>query len=132
VAEQKAPATESTVSGAEWYGEDISGQIHTRVLFTDLDLTEVENDGAVFTECVFRRARFNASVHRNAAFVNCTFANCNFYDARFTDCKLVGSRFDRCTFDSLTVSGGNWSFVALGARTCAAPPSPARGCARPT
>ncbi|HET7234219.1 MAG TPA: pentapeptide repeat-containing protein [Longimicrobium sp.] len=110
---EKAPPTESTVTGADWSGDDISGQSHTRVLFVDLDLTEVENDGAAFTECTFRRARFNVSVHRNAAFVNCTFANCNFYDARFTGCKLVGSLFDRCTFDNFTVEGGNWSFVGL-------------------
>lgn len=110
---EKAPATESTVSGADWSGDDISGQSHTRVLFVDLDLTEVENDGAAFTECTFRRAKFNVSVHRNAAFVNCTFQNCNFYDARFTGCKLVGSVFERCTFDNLVVEDGNWSFVAM-------------------
>lgn len=110
---EKAPPTESTVTGADWSGDDISGQSHTRVLFVDLDLTEAENDGAVFEECTFRRAKFNASVHRNAAFVNCTFANCNFYDASFTGCKFVGSRFDRCTHDVMKVEGGNWSFVAL-------------------
>lgn len=110
---EKATATESTVTGADWYGEDLSGQSHTRVLFVDLDLTEAENDGAVFTECTFRRAKFNASVHRNAAFVNCTFQNCNFYDARFTGCKLMGSLFDRCTFDNLVVEDGNWSFVGM-------------------
>lgn len=110
---EKAPPTESTVTGVDWSGDDISRQEHTRVLFVDLDLTEVENEGAVFTECTFRRAKFNVSVHRNAAFVNCTFQNCNFYDARFTGCKLVGSLFDRCTFDNLAVEGGNWSFAGL-------------------
>jgi len=110
---EKAPATESTVTGADWSGDDISRQEHTRVLYVELDLTEVENDGAVFTECTFRRAKFNVSVHRNAAFVNCTFQNCNFYDARFTGCKLVGSVFDRCTFDNLVVEDGNWSFVGV-------------------
>ncbi|HEX2205257.1 MAG TPA: pentapeptide repeat-containing protein [Longimicrobium sp.] len=109
----KAPETESTVTGADWCGDDISGQRHTRVLFVDLDMTEVENHGAVFEECTFRRARFNVSTHNGAAFVNCTFANCNFYDARFSDCKLVGSMFDRCTFDAMQVAGGNWSFVGL-------------------
>jgi uncharacterized protein YjbI with pentapeptide repeats len=117
VAERKhgapAPKTESTVSGADWYGRDISGQSHARVLFVDLDLTEVENHGAVFDECTFRGARFNASVHDGAAFTNCTFINCTFYDARFTGCKLIGSMFDRCTYDVLQVVGGNWSFVGM-------------------
>jgi fluoroquinolone resistance protein len=117
VAERKhgvpAPEPDTTVSGGDWYGKDISGEIHTRVAFIDLDLTEVENDGAVFEECTFRRARFNASAHTDAAFLNCTFRNCNFFDARFTQCKLVGSMFDRCTFDIMKVVGGNWSLVGL-------------------
>ncbi len=53
------PATDSTVAGEDWYGRDISGQQFTRVAFVDLDLTEVTNIGAVFTECLFRRAKFN-------------------------------------------------------------------------
>jgi fluoroquinolone resistance protein len=117
VAERKfgapAPPTDTTVAGADWYGQDISGQSHTRVAFVDLDLTEVRNDGAVFNECTFRRARFNASVHTNAAFLNCTFAACSFFDTRLTDCKLLGSMFDRCTFDILRASGGDWSFVGM-------------------
>jgi fluoroquinolone resistance protein len=109
----KAPPTHRTVTGEDWYGRDVSGETHENVLFVDLDLTEVENDGATFNECTFRRARFNVSRHRGAAFVNCTFASCNFYEASFADCKLVGSQFDRCTFEIMTVTGGNWSFVGL-------------------
>jgi len=71
--EAAAPETTTTVTGASWEGEDISGQSHTRVAFVDLDMTEVTNTGAVFTECIFRRAKFNCSVHTAAAFVNCTF-----------------------------------------------------------
>jgi fluoroquinolone resistance protein len=107
------PEIETTVAGADWCGRDISGQSHTRVLFVDFDMTEIEERGAVFTECVFRRGRFNASVHEAAAFVNCTFAGCSFHDVRFTDCKLSGSTFERCTFGIMQVTGGNWSFVGL-------------------
>ena len=108
-----APETTSTLTGADWTGQDLSGQTHARVLFVDLDLTEVQNTGAVFTECTFRRARFNVSVHTDAAFVNCTFRSCTFFDVRLTECKLVGSTFDRCTFELTRVAGGNWSFVGL-------------------
>lgn len=108
-----APEMESTLAGADWYGADISGQSHTRVKFVNLDMTEVTNNGAVFTECTFRGARFNASVHSDAAFVNCTFGGCTFFDARFNQCKFVGSMFDRCTYDVMKVVGGNWSFVGL-------------------
>jgi len=109
----RAPATQTTLSGADWSRRDISGETHTRVSFVDLDLTEVINTGATFAECTFRRARFNASVHTDAAFTNCTFAHCNFFDARFSECKLVGSMFDRCTFEIMRVDGGNWTLVGL-------------------
>ena len=107
------PATDSTVTRADWEGEDISEQEHTRVLFVDLDMTEVRNIGAVFTECTFRNAKLNCSVHTDSAFVNCTFSGCNLFDARFDGCKLVGTKFDRCTFELLKVEGGNWSHVGL-------------------
>jgi uncharacterized protein YjbI with pentapeptide repeats len=107
------PSTESEIRQADWYGEDISGQEHTRVAFIGVDLTEITDDGAVFTECTFRDCRFNLSKHTDAAFLNCTFTGCSFFDATFTDCKFVGSMFDRCTFDLMTVERGDWSFVGL-------------------
>lgn len=109
----KAPATDSLVAGANWDGQDISGQLHTRVEFVDLDLTEARNNGAVFTDCTFRRCKFNVSVHKDAAFVNCTFKSCTFFDTKFIECKFVGSMFDRCTYDLMEISGGNWSHVGL-------------------
>jgi fluoroquinolone resistance protein len=107
------PATDKTLSGEDWYGQELSGQAHTRVGFEDLDLTEAENRGSVFTECVFQRAKFNCSVHRDAAFVNCTFRDCDFFETQFIECKLVGSKFEGCSFDLMHVQGGNWSHVAL-------------------
>jgi uncharacterized protein YjbI with pentapeptide repeats len=107
------PPTDSEVSHADWEGEDLSGQAHTRVAFSDVDLTDATDRGAVFTECTFRDCRFNGSSHTDAAFVNCTFSRCGFFDATFTDCKLVGSMFDRCTYDLLRCAGGDWSFVGL-------------------
>jgi uncharacterized protein YjbI with pentapeptide repeats len=108
-----APPTESEVRHEDWACDDISGQEHARVAFHHVDLTEVVDQGASFTECVFSDCRFNASVHTDAAFVNCAFTNCSFFDATFTGCKLVGSMFDRCTFGLLKVTGGDWSFVGL-------------------
>jgi fluoroquinolone resistance protein len=107
------PPTETDVRGADWYGEDISGQEHTRVAFSGVDLSEVTDDGAVFTECTFRDCRFNLSRHTDAAFLNCTFSGCSFFQAEFVDCKVVGSMFDRCSYDLLAVRGGDWSFVGL-------------------
>ena len=101
------------MSGEDWYGQHLSGQVHTRVDFVDLDLTETESRGSVFTECVFRRAKFNCSVHNEAAFVNCTFRSCDFFETQFIECKLVGSNFEGCSFDLMYVEGGNWSHVGL-------------------
>ena len=104
------PTTEHTKSGEDWYGRDISGQTHEKIAFIDPGFVEVTNTGAVFNECTFRRAKFNASVHTDAAFVNCTFVGCTFFDVTFTGCKFVGSMFDRCSFDLMKVDGGNWSW----------------------
>ena len=110
---EAAPETVSTISDADWYGKDISGENHANVLFTNLDLTDAQNAGAVFNGCTFRRTRFNSSSHKDSAFVNCTFVACKFYDASFRDCKFLGSMFDRCSYDLLKVHGGDWSFAGL-------------------
>lgn len=110
---QPPAKTVNTVENADWYARELSGETHDRVLFTDLDLTEAKLQGMTFNECVFRRAQFNCSVHRDGAFVNCTFTNCSFFETSFTECKLLGSTFDRCTFDLMRVTGGNWSHAGL-------------------
>src|SRR5690349_12812594 len=98
---------------ASWDGRDIDGETFTRVLFTDLDLMEIDVRGAVFEECTFRHVRFNASTHAESAYLNCTFAGSSFFDAAFTSCKLTGSRFERCEFGLFKADGGDWSFTAL-------------------
>ena len=108
-----APATETEIRNEDWYGEDLSGRRYSRVAFIDVDMTEVSNKGALFSECTFRQCRFNVSTHSDAAFLNCTFTRCTFFDARFTGCKLVGSMFDSCTFDLFTCERGDWSLVGL-------------------
>ncbi len=104
---------ESVLSKEDWDSRDISGQTFVRVMLADIDMTEAINNGASFTKCTFQRVQFNVSVHRDAAFTNCTFANCSFFDTQFIECKFVGSKFERCTYDLMKVSGGNWSFVGL-------------------
>ncbi|MCD9088132.1 pentapeptide repeat-containing protein [Stenotrophomonas sp. SY1] len=110
---EPAPATTSTVTGADWYGRELHREQHQSTLFLDLDFTEGNNIGTIFNECTFRRARFNASIHHSAAFVNCTFVSCNFFDSRFTECKVMGSMFDGCQFDHIQVIDGDWAFAGL-------------------
>ena len=107
------PRTHQTISGASWESRTLERQTHTGVAFLDLDMTEVVDEASVFTDCSFRRTRFNCSKHTDAAFINCTFANCNFFEARFTGCKFVGCLFERCEYDLMVVAGGNWSHAGL-------------------
>jgi fluoroquinolone resistance protein len=111
---QVAPATEDSISGADWYADDLTGRNFSRVEFRNLDMSETSStSGTKFTECTFQGVRFNVSEHAGAAFENCLFTDCNFFGSTFTDCKFLGSRFSRSTFDRLVVRGGDWSFVGL-------------------
>lgn len=69
--------------------------------------------GCTFFECDFTEARFNASVHRNSAFVNCQFRGTNLFGARFDECKLMGSQLEKVNATGLIVSGGDWSYASL-------------------
>jgi uncharacterized protein YjbI with pentapeptide repeats len=114
MAQWRAPSTNTKISGADLYGEDLTGVTHERVEFVDVDLTESTSaSGLVYDACVFRQVKFNVSVHSGSAFVNCTFSGCSFFQAAFTDCKFVGSAFEACTYDQLKIVGGDLSFVAL-------------------
>ena len=62
-------AAATDVRDQDWYGDDLSGQQHTGVTFSRVDLSETTDDGAVFTDCVFRDCRFTLSRHTDAAFL---------------------------------------------------------------
>ena len=113
----RAPLTETEIAHEDWDGRRLSGVVHRRVAFSEVDMTELVSQGAVFDECTFTNVHLNASRHTDSAFTNCTFVTSSFFGATFTGCKLMGSRFDRCSFGSFTVERGDWSFVGLpGAR----------------
>ncbi|MCW2496983.1 pentapeptide repeat-containing protein [Jatrophihabitans sp.] len=108
------PETVETVTGEDWYGDELSGRVASQITYVDLDLSESRSGGGLeFTECVFRRAQFDQAVHTSAAFLNCVFLDCTFFGAQLLDCKFLGSMFSRCTFERMTVRGGDWSFVGL-------------------
>ncbi|MFD0891757.1 pentapeptide repeat-containing protein, partial [Streptosporangium algeriense] len=98
---------------ADWDGREMVDETYHRVLFQDVDMTEVADRGSTFEECTFASVRFNVSTHESVRFLNCTFRRCSFFDATFTDCKLTGSMFDACDYGLLKVKGGDWSYVGL-------------------
>ena len=106
------PETIATLTGEDWYDEELTGRAAEHLEYVDLDLTgSTSQSGLELTECVLRRAHFNQSTHTGAAFANCTFIDCEFFGATFTDCKFIGSSFLRCRFTQLTVIARNSTFV---------------------
>jgi uncharacterized protein YjbI with pentapeptide repeats len=105
--------TDEVFSGEDWYARQFAGERFRRCRFVDIDLTECGSDGALFEECTFASVRFNASVHRDSAFLRCLFERSNLFEAEFTGCKLIGSSFVESDLRPLTVTEGDWSFVAL-------------------
>ncbi|WP_188193324.1 pentapeptide repeat-containing protein [Nonomuraea sp. SYSU D8015] len=104
---------EKTIGAADWDTLEISGESYRRVLFQDVDMTELIDRGSTFEECTFGNVRFNVSEHDDAQFLNCLFIRCSLFDATFRGCKLTGSVFDGCTYGLLKVEGGDWSYVAM-------------------
>jgi uncharacterized protein YjbI with pentapeptide repeats len=104
---------EKTIGAADWDTLEISGESYRRVLFQDVDMTELIDEGSSFEECTFGNVRFNVSEHRDAQFLNCAFVRCSLFDATFTGCKLTGSVFEDCSYGLLKVAGGDWSYVTM-------------------
>jgi len=105
--------TETTIAGADWYAADLTGAVHERVLFQDVEMTESTGTGARFVDCTFRGTDLSCSVLRDSSFEGCTFIRCSLFDTTLTGCKLVGVLFDDCRLDQMRVEGGDWSFVGL-------------------
>ncbi|HEX4816910.1 MAG TPA: pentapeptide repeat-containing protein [Nonomuraea sp.] len=108
-----SPPTETSIISADWDSREVAGESFHRVLFQDVDMTELVDRGSTFEECAFVNVRFNVSVHEDARFLTCTFRGCSFFDATFTGCKLTGSVFEGCTYGLLKAEGGDWSYVGL-------------------
>jgi fluoroquinolone resistance protein len=109
-----APDVEDeSISGEDWYAEELLDRTYRRCSFFDVDLTEATSRGSLFEECTFGNVKFNASRHDDSAYIRCTFDRCNFFEAEFTGCKLLGSSFKDCQLRPLTIHNGDWSFVGM-------------------
>ena len=109
---------DETFSDEDWYGEEMVQRTYRRCRFSNIDLTEAVIRLCTFEECQLMNVRFNASRHADSAFLRCAFKRCNLFDAQFDGCKLTGSHFEQCELRPLTVTGGDWSFVALAGPRC--------------
>jgi hypothetical protein len=43
-----APPTDTTIMSVDWDGRNLAGETHTRVLFQDVNMTELTNHGSTF------------------------------------------------------------------------------------
>ena len=84
------PGADSTVTKADWEGQDISGRSHTRVSFVDLDMTEATNHGAVFTECTCKLV--------GSTFDRCTFELMKVDGGNWSHVGLIGAELGAATF----------------------------------
>lgn len=98
----------------QWADREFSGED-----FRDIqngDLSRLQTDRVVFTECDFSGVNLAESVHRGSAFRNCIFTRTTLWHSTFVQCSMLGSVFAQCrlrpaTFDevdfTLAVLGGN-------------------------
>jgi uncharacterized protein YjbI with pentapeptide repeats len=105
--------TDERMDGVDWYEQDLTGVVHERVLFHELDASDATGAGARFVDCTFRESRFDRSRLSDSSLENCTFIRCRLDWAGFTACKFVGSLFDGCTLERSEVAGGDWSFTGF-------------------
>jgi fluoroquinolone resistance protein len=66
-----------------------------------------------FSECNFKAAHMNASLHESSAFTNCQFEYANFFSILFRECKMIGSSFVNVNMLGATINGGDWSYTNL-------------------
>jgi fluoroquinolone resistance protein len=75
--------------------------------------TEGVTRHCVFDTCDFASAMWNATTHRQTAFLNCTFRMTHFFQVKFVECKMTGSSFENTDLRGITVQGGDWSYSLL-------------------
>ena len=115
------PATETEVRGADWYGEDLSGQEHTRVAFSGCRLTGVVFSGAALRDVRITEGRADLALLRMAKArhlwiedtslrgadlygfegADCAFLGCDLTDAALGDARLPGVLLHGSTVDAV-------------------------------
>jgi len=71
--------------------------------FRDDDLSRLQTERVLFTECDFSGVNMAESEHRGSAFRNCTFHLTALWHSTFRQCSMLGSAFTRCRFRPLTL-----------------------------
>lgn len=71
------------------FDADVTGEIHSNILFQRLVAKEVK----------FSKVDFKYTIFDNCYLRNCSFDSCDFTGSKFIGSQLPGSHFDGCKFD---------------------------------
>jgi uncharacterized protein YjbI with pentapeptide repeats len=82
--------------------------------FTDEDLSRLQTERVVFTECNFGGANLAESGHRGSAFRNCTFRRTSLWHSTFSQCSMLGSVFVECRLRPITLDEVDFTLAVLG------------------
>ena len=85
--------------------------------FRDLnagDLSRLQTERVVFSECDFSGVNLAESEHRASAFRNCTFERTSLWHSTFQQCSMLGSVFVHCRLRPVTFEEVDFTLAVLG------------------
>ena len=82
--------------------------------FRDDDLSRLQTERVLFTECDFTGVNLTESEHQGSAFRNCTFNLTTLWHSTFRQCSMLGSVFTRCRLRPLTLDEVDFTLAVLG------------------
>jgi uncharacterized protein YjbI with pentapeptide repeats len=82
--------------------------------FRDDDLSRLQTDRVLFTECDFSGVNLAESEHRGSAFRNCMFNLTTLWHSTFRHCSMLGSVFVRCRLRPVTLDEVDFTLAGLG------------------
>jgi uncharacterized protein YjbI with pentapeptide repeats len=78
------------------------------------DLSRLNTEQVVFTECDFSGVNLAESEHQGSAFRNCTFSMTTLWHSTFRQCSMLGSVFVRCQLRPVTLDEVDFTLAVLG------------------
>jgi uncharacterized protein YjbI with pentapeptide repeats len=82
--------------------------------FRDDDLSRLQTERVVFTECDFSGVNLAESEHRGSAFRSCNFNLTTLWHSTFRQCSMLGSVFVQCRLRPLTLEEVDFTLAVLG------------------
>jgi uncharacterized protein YjbI with pentapeptide repeats len=82
--------------------------------FRDDDLSRLQTDRVLFTECDFSGVNLAESEHRGSAFRNCMFNLTTLWHSTFRHCRMLGSVFVRCRLRPVALDEVDFTLAGLG------------------